>query len=161
MTGTITAKINHMKNKLKKLGIGCLFAVTMLLLNSSCTYQGDQQSKQKMIKGYYAAYEKKDWNMLNSLLADGFNFTSPNDNHIDLKAYKERCSVPINAYNIKRFDIEKLMINDDDAFVTYNGLTTDGRVFRNTEYFKFKGGKIKENACFFGPGVSYPNNKAK
>ena len=148
-----------MKNISKKLGIGYLFAITLLLLNSSCTYTGDKQSKQKMIKDYYAAYEKKDWNMLNSLLADGFNFTSPNDNHIDLKAYKERCWP--NSANIKKFDIEKLLVDDDDAFVTYNGWTTDGRLFRNTEYFKFKGGKIKENACFFGPGVSYPNNTGK
>ena len=148
-----------MKNNLKKIGIGCFFSITLIVLISSCTYQGDKQSRQKMIRAYYTAYEKKDWNGLRSLLADGFTFTSPNDNHIDIKAYKERCWP--NAVNIKRFDIDKLMVDDDDAFVTYNGWTTDGRVFRNTEYFKFEGGKIKENACFFGPGVSYPNNTGK
>jgi len=145
-----------MKNKFKKVGVGCLFAIALLLLNSSCTNQGNESSNQKTIKDYYTAYEKKDWKTLNSLLAAGFTFTSPNDNHIDLKAYKERCWP--NAYNIKRFDIDKLVVSGDDAFVTYNGWTTDGRVFRNTEYFKFKDGKIKENACFFGPGISFPNN---
>ncbi len=148
-----------MKNKVKKIGAGCLLAITLLLLGSSCTNRGNKSRNQKIVKDYYAAYEKKDWNGLTSLLADGFTFTSPNDNHIDLKAYKERCWP--NAYNIKRFDIDKLMVNGNDAFVTYNGWTTDGRVFRNTEYFKFKDGKIKENACFFGPGVSYPNNTKK
>ena len=148
-----------MKNQFKKNGVGYLFAITLLLLSSSCTNQGNKSSTQKIIKDYYAAYEKKDWNMLKSLLADGFTFTSPNDNHIDLKTYKERCWP--NAYNIKRFDIDKLIVDGDDAFVTYNGWTNDGRVFRNTEYFKFKEGKIKENACFFGPGISFPNNTAK
>jgi ketosteroid isomerase-like protein len=158
MARIISVKIYYMKNKLKTIGFGGLFAIT-LLLNNCCSNSRNKSSNQKAIKDYYAAYEKKDWNMLRSLLADGFTFTSPNDNHIDLKTYKERCWP--NAYNIKRFDIDKLMVNGDDAFVTYNGWTTDGRVFRNTEYFKFKDGKIKENACFFGPGVSYPNNTGK
>jgi len=113
-------------------------------------------SNQKAIKDYYTAYEKKDWNILSSLLADGFIFNSPNDDHIDLKTYEERCWP--NARNIKKFDIDKLIVDGDDAFVTYNGWTTDGRLFRNTEYFKFKEGKIKEVACYFGPGISFPNN---
>jgi len=46
----------------------------------------------------------------------------------------------------------------DDAFVAYNSWTIDIRVFMNTEYFEFKEGKIKENACYFGPGISYPKN---
>jgi ketosteroid isomerase-like protein len=148
-----------MKNELTKIGLGCLFAFTLLTFSSSCTTQGDKSSKQKIVKEVYTAYEKKDWNMLKSLFADGFTFYSPNDDHIDLKTYKERCWA--NAVNIKRFDIDKLIVDGDDAFVTYNGWTNDGRVFRNTEYFKFKDGKIKEFACFFGPGISFPNNTKK
>jgi len=143
-----------MKIKLKTT-LGYLFVTMVLLLNISCT----SQSNKKAIKAYYAAYEQKDWAKLNSLLADSFVFNSPNDDHIDLKTYKQRCWP--NAYNIARFDIDKLIVDGDDAFVTYNGWTKDGRVFRNTEYFKFKNGKIKENACFFGPGISFPNNTKK
>jgi ketosteroid isomerase-like protein len=144
-----------MINKFKK-GIGCSFAITLLLLTSSCNNMPNKMANEKLIKDYYAAYEKKDSNMLNSLFAEGFIFNSPNDDHIDLKTYCQRCWP--NSANIKRFDIEKLIVDGDDAFVTYNGWTTDGRLFRNTEYFKFKDGKIKENACYFGPGISYPNN---
>ncbi len=145
-----------MVNKFKKHGIGSLFAIAMLLLGSQCTNTGNKLANQKLVKDYYTAYDKKDSIMLNSLFAEGFIFNSPNDDHIDLKTYYERCWP--NAYNIKRFDIEKLVVDGDDAFVTYNGWTTDGRLFRNTEYFKFKDGKIKENACYFGPGISFPNN---
>ena len=146
-------------NKLRKNGAGCFFAVMLFLLAGSCTGDGGKAINQKLVKDYYAAYEKKDWNMLSALLAEGFIFNSPNDDHIDLKTYKERCWP--NAVNIKRFDIEKLIVDGDDAFVTYNGWTIDGRLFRNTEYFKFKDGKIKENDCYFGPGVSFPNNTVK
>ena len=148
-----------MKNQFKKNADRCLFAITLLLFTIHCTAQSSKQSNEKIVRTVYTAYEKKDWNMLNSLLAEGFTFSSPNDNHIDLKTYKIRCWP--NAYNIKRFDIDKLVVDGDDAFVTYNGWTKDGRVFRNTEYFKLKDGKIKEFACFFGPGVSFPNNKKK
>jgi len=118
-----------------------------------------QSPGEKLIRGYYAAYEKKDWGMLESILADGFTFSSPVDEHISLKNYKEKCWP--NAYNVKKFDVVKLIVKGDEGFVTYNGLTKDGRSFRNTEYFTFKDGKIKSNECFFGPGVNYPNNTEK
>ena len=119
-----------------------------------------QSPNEKLIRGYYAAYEKKDWHMLELILADGFTFSSPaGDDHINLKVYKEKCWP--NCNKIKKFDVVKLIVNGDDGFATYNGWTTDGKLFRNTEYFKFKDGKIMENECFFGPGVNYPNNTAK
>jgi ketosteroid isomerase-like protein len=115
---------------------------------------------EKVVREYYAAYEKKDWHMLELILDDGFTFTSPaGDDHINLKQYKARCWP--NAENTKRFDLEVVVVAGDDAFVTYNGWTNDGRLFRNTERFKLKNGKIISNECFFGPGVSFPNNQAK
>jgi len=114
---------------------------------------------EKVVRDVYAAYEKKDWNMLTSLFGEGFTFTSPVDDHIDLKAYKVRCWP--NAYNIKKFNIEKLVVDGDDVFVLYNGWNNAGKEFRNTEYFKLKDGKIVEFTCFFGPGISYPNNGGK
>src|SRR5580700_3680211 len=78
-----------------------------------------QSTTEKIIRAYYAAYEKKDWGSMEKLLADGFTFSSPNDDHINVMVYKERCWP--NAYKIKNFDLVKLIINGDDAFVTYNG----------------------------------------
>jgi ketosteroid isomerase-like protein len=111
---------------------------------------------EKIIKAYYTAFEKKDWNLMEQILADGFTFSSPLDDHINLMLFKERCWP--NAYKIKRFDVEKLVVNGDDAFVITNGWTTDGKLFRNSDYFKFKDGKIREYECFFGPGINYPNS---
>jgi ketosteroid isomerase-like protein len=148
-----------MKNQFKKNVIGCLFAITLLLLTIHCSAQGSKQSNEKIVRAVYTAYEKKDWNMLKSLFADGFTFTSPMDDHIDLKEYKVRCWP--NSANIKSFHIDKLVVDGDDAFVLYRGWTMDGREMENTEYFKLKNGKIKEFTCFFGPGISFPNNKKK
>ncbi len=114
---------------------------------------------EKVVKAYYTAFEKKDWNSMQQILADGFTFSSPLDDHISIKAFKERCWP--NAYKIKKIDVDKVVINGDDAVVITNGWTTNGKLFRNSDYFKLKDGKITAYECFFGPGVNYPNNAAK
>lgn len=140
--------------------IANLLMVGMTVTANACFAQKppDTSMNEKVIRQYYSAYEKKDWHMLELILADGFTFTSPaGDDHIDLKQYREKCWP--NSSNTRRFDLEKVMIAGDDAFVTYNGWTNDGRLFRNTERFKLKDGKILENECFFGTGVNFPNNR--
>lgn len=141
-------------------------ATFFMIWIAMCSCPGFAQKSQdnlkhgKAIKEYYAAYVKKDWHIMEQILAEGFTFTSPaGDDHINLKLYKERCWP--NAVNTKKFDLEKVIIDGDDAYATYNGWTNDGKLFRNTERFKFKDGKIIENECFFGPGVSFPNNTKK
>jgi ketosteroid isomerase-like protein len=111
---------------------------------------------EKVVKAYYTAFEKKDWNLMQRTVADGFTFTSPLDDHINLKAFKERCWP--NAYKIKRFELDKIIVSGDSAFVIYNGWTTEGKLFRNSDYFKLKDGKISAYECFFGPGINYPNS---
>jgi len=113
-------------------------------------------SVEKTIREYYTAFEKKDWNLMEQILADGFTFSSPLDDHINVKLFEERCWP--NAYKIKRFDVDKLFVNGDEAFVIYDGWTTDGKLFRNSDYFRLKDGKIREYECFFGPGINYPNS---
>ena len=149
-----------MKNSIKKNGHLFLGAIVLVLLNSGCTNTNKTASAQQMVKDYYAAYEKKDWHIMESILSDSFTFTSPaGDNRISLKTYKERCWP--NALNTKKFDLETVLTDGDYALVTYNGWTTGGKLFRNTELFKFKDGKILSNECFFGNGVNFPNNAEK
>jgi hypothetical protein len=138
-----------------------LFLLVVLSPYAGFSQQSSAKANhEKLIKDYYAAYEKKDWRIMENILAPGFTFSSPaGDDHINVKQYKEKCWP--NALHTKKFDLEKIVIEGDDAFVTYNGWTTDGKLFRNTERFKFKDGKIKENECFFGTGVSFPNNTKK
>ena len=134
------------------------FILLMALSAVSVTGFG-QSANRKLVDNYYRAYEVKDWHLLKSILSPAFRFTSPNDKPLDLEAYHQRCWP--NSANTKKFNLEKVMMGKDDAFVTYNGYTNDGRIFRNTEYFKFKDGRITENNCYFGPGVSFPNSGKK
>ncbi|HEY2580469.1 MAG TPA: nuclear transport factor 2 family protein [Mucilaginibacter sp.] len=121
--------------------------------------QSQSGPNEKVLRAYFTAFEKKDWNSMQQILADGFTFSSPLDDHISIKAFKERCWP--NAYKIKKFDVDKVVINGDEALVITNGWTTTGKLFRNSDYFKLKGGKIMADECFFGPGINYPNNSEK
>jgi len=111
---------------------------------------------EKVVKAFFTAFEKKNWNSLQQIFADGFTFSSPVDDHISVKKFKERCWP--NAYKIKRFDVDKVVINGDDVVVITNGWTTTGKLFRNCDHFKLKGGKITSDECFFGPGINYPTS---
>ena len=149
-----------MKNRLKKNGAGCLSAVVLLLVTVHCTAQGSKQSNEKIVRTVYTAYEKKDWNMLKSVLAEGFTFSSPVDvPPIDIEAYKKKCWP--NSANIKKFEIDKLMVDGDNVFVAYHCWTLNGKALWNTEYFTLKDGKIKRFVCFFGPGIGFPDNTTK
>jgi ketosteroid isomerase-like protein len=132
----------------------CQSGFAQTSLSPSLKFQNSPN--EKIARAYYTAFEKKDWNLMEPILADGFTFTSPLDDHISLKLFKERCWP--NADKIKRFDVVKLFANGDEAYVIYNGWTTDGKLFRNSDYFKFKDGKISEYECFFGPGINYPDS---
>ncbi|HEY4322657.1 MAG TPA: nuclear transport factor 2 family protein [Mucilaginibacter sp.] len=123
------------------------------------TTQPQNAPNEKVVRAFFTAFEKKDWDSLRQILADGFTFSSPVDDHISVKAFKERCWP--NAYKIKRFDVDKVVIDGDQAVVITNGWTTTGKLFRNSDCFKLKGGKIMADECFFGPGISYPNNSVK
>jgi ketosteroid isomerase-like protein len=124
--------------------------------SSSGEVSGQNGSNAKAVKAYYTAFEKKDWNLMQGILADGFTFSSPIDDHISLKVFKEKCWP--NAYKIKRCELDKIVVSGNSAFVIYNGWTTDGKLFRNSDYFKLKDGKIITYECFFGPGINYHNS---
>jgi hypothetical protein len=117
------------------------------------------QNADKIIRTYFSGYEKKDWNIVSSQLAEGFTFTSPApDDHIPLSLYKTRCW-PQSQF-IKKVEFVKIVQDDKSAFVIYNLTTTDNKHLRNTEYYTFSDdGKIKSIECFFGgSGAGYPTN---
>lgn len=139
-----------------------LVMVWMALCSTPCFAQQSPavSANEKAVRAFFTAYETKDWHIMEAILADGFRFSSPaGDDHIDVTEYKKRCWP--NCENTKKFDLEKVVVAGDDAFVTYNGWANDGRFFRNTERFRLKDGKITDEECFFGTGVHFPNNQAK
>jgi hypothetical protein len=118
------------------------------------------QNAEKVIRTYYTGYETKDWNLLEAQLADGFTFTSPNnDDHITIDEYKKRCW-PTAKY-FKKVGFPKIVVDGNTAFAMYDITTTDNKVVHNVEYYTFSNGKIKSIECFFGAGIGYPGSNAK
>jgi ketosteroid isomerase-like protein len=110
----------------------------------------------KIIKAWYTAWEKRDWNLMTQILADGFTFSSPLDDHIKINAVKERCWP--NAGKFKNIEVQQLIMNGDAVFIINNGQSTAGKFIRNCDYFKLKDGKIASYECFFGPGINFPTS---
>jgi len=101
-----------------------------------------------LIRRYFSAYESKDRKALELLLSDDFSFSSPHDSHIGKPIYFQRCWP--NNERIRSLHIEKLVGSGDEVFVLYEGESTGGDKFRNTEYFKIENNKIKEIEVYYG-----------
>jgi ketosteroid isomerase-like protein len=99
-------------------------------------------------RAIYQAYADKDRDVVEALIGDPFSFTSPYDDHIGRGAYFERCWA--NADRIKAIEIRHLQADGDDVFVLYEVEPREGPVFRNTEFLRFKDGKLAEVEVFFG-----------
>jgi ketosteroid isomerase-like protein len=108
------------------------------------------------VRKYYAAWESKDWHRIDIQLADDFTFSSPLDDHISKSDFKAGCWDTQIAY-IDRFDLKQLIGTDDEAFVMYVCHTTNGKTFRNVEYFQCRDGKVKAVECYFGGKASFPS----
>lgn len=115
--------------------------------------------KEKVIKDYFGGWVKKDWNQVSGQLANGFTFTSPNDDdHISIEKFKEKCWVQ--AAHIVKFEFIKITGDENEAFVLVHVLTKANKVIRNIEYFNFANGKIKSIEVFFGgTGQGFPTNE--
>lgn len=92
-------------------------------------------TKMEVIRGFFDAYRTKNRRYVDDHLTEDFTFTSPYDDAIDKAEYFVRCWP--NADRIERRRIERIVEDENGAFVTYNCLVKDGREFRNTEYMTF------------------------
>ena len=109
--------------------------------------------KAKIIRALFAAYLANDRGTVENSFTDDFRFTSPYDDEIDKPTYFARCwSVPD---WIERHEMETILAEGNQAFVTYKCVTKAGKSFRNTESFRFEGQKIKRIDVYFG--ATYEN----
>ena len=116
---------------------------------------GRSEDKEQFIRSLFGAYRTKQRHIVEDILGEGFTFTSPYDDAIDKAAYFERCWP--NSERIREHVLEKILVEGDEAFVRDKCITTDGREFRNTEFFRFDGDKLVEVQVYFG--ASYRDGK--
>jgi ketosteroid isomerase-like protein len=104
--------------------------------------------KTKIIRAVFAAYMTNDREVVEDALAEDFRFTSPYDDRIDKATYFVRCWR--NTEWIERHELEKIFVEGNEAFVTYNCVAKGGKTFRNTEFFVFDGDKVSSIDVYFG-----------
>ncbi len=107
-----------------------------------------QDTVSDLIRKCFAAFLAKDRKTLEEVLSDDFTFTSPRDDHISKATFFERC-LP-GSDNFHTHHIENLFVKGNEAFVRYQAELKDGTTFRNTEYYKIEGNKIREVEVYFG-----------
>lgn len=101
-----------------------------------------------LVRRCFDAYKTKDRASIEAVLADDFTFTSPYDDAIDKATYFERCWP--NSGRIREHVIERIVVQGDEAYVTYLARIIDGSEFRNTEFFTFTDDKVRSVTVYFG-----------
>jgi ketosteroid isomerase-like protein len=104
--------------------------------------------KPNIIRAIFAAYLRNDRKTVEDALSDDFRFTSPYDDAIDKPTYFERCWR--DSGWIERHALERILVEGDEAFVTYRCVARDGKSFRNTEFFRFEGDRVQSIEVYFG-----------
>jgi ketosteroid isomerase-like protein len=111
------------------------------------------RNRAELIRAIFLAYLSNDRGAVEAALTDDFRFTSPYDDNIDKATYFDRCWK--NSDWIARHELEKILVEGDQAFVTYNCVAKSGKNFRNTEFFSFEGDRVKRIDVYFG--ATYEN----
>ena len=126
-------------------------------LASASALEGQNLTNEEIIRKWYAAWEKKDLDTFDSMLADNFTFSSAaGDDHISKSTFKVQCWDTQSGF-IEHFDLERIATGPDDAFVKYLCHTKNGKLFRNVEYFRIRNGKLESLECYFGAQSSFPS----
>ena len=105
-------------------------------------------NKAEIIRAIFVAYLANDREGVEQAFAEDFRFNSPYDDNIDKPTYFERCWRGSDW--IGRHEIERIMVEGPEAFVTYRCVAKDGKSFRNTEFFVFAGDKVRSIDVYFG-----------
>ena len=105
-------------------------------------------NRDRKIRALFAAYIANDRRAVEDALADDFRFTSPYDDALDKATYFERCWK--NSGWIERHELEKIVVQGDEAFVAYKCVAKDSKSSRNTEFFVFAGDKVRSIDVYFG-----------
>jgi ketosteroid isomerase-like protein len=107
----------------------------------------------ELARRYYRVYQAADRASLEALLAPGFTFTSPWDDHIDRATYFSHCFVHAGEFRFR--DDMRVFVQGDEAVVVYETEGKQGGTFRNAELLRFEGGRIASIEVFFGfiPGA--------
>ena len=124
----------------------------LIFISFSAGSNAQSSEKEKAVEAYYSGFEKHNWNVVSAEFADGFTFTSPNnDDHIPVEKFKEKCW-PTNSF-FKKVNFIKMTESGNNLFLIVEIITTNNKVARNVDVYSFNSaGKIQSIEVFFGAG---------
>lgn len=104
-----------------------------------------------IIKKFFTAFQNKEKATVESMLHEELTFISPDNGTFTKAEYMEKC-FPFSEDG-PVFKFEKIFEKDNEAFVLYEITLKDGKKFKNTEFIKFKDGKLKDIEVYFGNNI--------
>jgi ketosteroid isomerase-like protein len=135
-------------------------AAGLLVTASAHPETATSTATEAIIRQWYRAWEQKDLDRFEALMAENFTFSSAaGDDHISRSTFKTQCW-DTQAKLIDQSDLERVIATGNDAFVKYLCHTKNGKSFRNVEYFRIRDGKVESLECYFG-GAGYPSAASK
>ena len=111
------------------------------------------QDPTDIARAAFLAYVDKDRAAIEALIAAEFRFTSPLDNGLDRTTYFARCWP--NSETLSGFDFIHVVPAGERVFVTYEGQSSRGKRFRNTEILTIRDGQIHEVEVYFGWSIPH------
>ena len=111
------------------------------------------QDPTDIARAAFLAYVDKDRAAIGALIAAEFRFTSPLDNGLDRTTYFARCWP--NSETLSGFDFIHVVPAGERVFVTYEGQSSRGNRFRNTEILTIRDGQIHEVEVYFGWSIPH------
>jgi ketosteroid isomerase-like protein len=122
------------------------------MIASGDLIQEAQMSSTDVVRASFEAYRAQDHDAAERLLADGFVFTSPQDDHISKAQFLERCFPTADRMTSQEI-LQLVGAGEDGVFILYEYELKTGERHRNTEFITVRNGQLTETQVFFGGRV--------
>jgi ketosteroid isomerase-like protein len=103
---------------------------------------------EETVRRAFSAFQAREREVFDGLLADDFRFSSPHDPDLDRDGYFERCWP--NADHMRSQTLDRVVEAGDEVFVRYEVERTSGERFRNVELITVRDGRIERVEVYYG-----------
>ena len=101
-----------------------------------------------IVRRAYDAFQAREREVFDDLLADDFRFSSPHDPDLDKLGYFERCWP--NMEHMKAIRLDRVVESGDEVLVRYEVERTSGERFRNMELITVRDGRLVRVEVYYG-----------
>jgi hypothetical protein len=117
--------------------------------NDTAPSNVDVPSNVEVVRACMQAYVSQDRETAEKLIAAGYVFTSPQDDHIDRQAFFDRCFPTMDRVR-SQLILQVAAGEVDDVFILYEYVLMTGQRHRNAEVSTVRDGQLVETQVYFG-----------